>query len=177
MAVNHRGSLFPAPGGISLALVLAAAGALAVMSACGAPSAPSDGPTKAQPRLATVTLNSGDAAIEVEVADSEAEKQTGLMFRTELADGQGMIFVYAEDRQLSFWMKNTLIPLSIAFLASDGTIRTIKDMQPGSLATVDSERYVRYAVEAPLGWFDRAGLAVGDRFELPAGFPGSAGGK
>jgi len=126
---------------------------------------------KPQSGLATATLRSGAAEIVVELAVSPEEQEIGLMHRTELADGRGMLFVYAEDRRLAFWMKNTLIPLSIAYIASDGTIREVRDMEPLSLAPVESERYVRYALEAPLGWFDRAGLAPGDRFDL-SGLPG-----
>ncbi len=152
---------------------LAAAAVLALSSCGGAPGG-ADGRLpegKPQPRLPTVTLRSGDVSIEVEVASTDEQRQAGLMFRTELADGQGMIFVYDEDRRMSFWMKNTLIPLSIAFLSSGGEIKELRDMAALSLATVDSGRYVRYAVEAPLGWFSRVGLGIGDRFELPPGFP------
>jgi uncharacterized membrane protein (UPF0127 family) len=102
-----------------------------------------------------------------ELARSPEEQAAGLMFRKTLADGRGMLFVYEEDRRLSFWMKNTLVPLSIAYLAADGTIREIYDMEPQSLKAVSSIRSVRYALEVPRGWFDRAGLAVGDRFGIP----------
>ena len=126
---------------------------------------------KPQSGLATATLRSGAAEIVVELAVSPEEQEIGLMHRTELADGLGMLFVYAEDRRLAFWMKHTLIPLSIAYISSDGVIREIRDMEPLSLAPVESERYVRYALEAPLGWFGRVGLAPGDRFDQ-SGLPG-----
>ena len=67
-------------------------------------------------------------------------------------------------------MKNTLIPLSIAYLGADGTIKEIRDMEPGSLEPVESGHYVRYALEAPLGWFGRVGLGIGDRFDM-SGLP------
>jgi uncharacterized membrane protein (UPF0127 family) len=73
-----------------------------------------------------------------------------------------MLFIFDRDQVLSFWMKNTLIPLSIAFIASDGRILQIKDMEPLSLSTVNSDRSVRYALEVPRGWFSRAGIAIGD---------------
>lgn len=149
---------------IALALI-----AISMSVSCGG-----DTSDKPQPELPTVTLRSGAVEMVAEVARSDEEQRVGLMFRKSLADGRGMIFVYDDDRRLSFWMKNTLVPLTIAFLAADGTIREIRDMEPGSLATVDSARFVRYALEAPRGWFGRVGLAVGDRFELPAGFPGPA---
>jgi uncharacterized membrane protein (UPF0127 family) len=72
-----------------------------------------------------------------------------------------MLFIYERDQILSFWMKNTLIPLSIAFISRDGRILEIRDMQPQSLATVKSSRSARYALEAPLGWFTRANIAPG----------------
>ncbi|MGD9941322.1 MAG: DUF192 domain-containing protein [Clostridia bacterium] len=124
-------------------------------------------PKKAQKELPTVVLRSGPATVVAELARSPEEQAAGLMFRKTLADGRGMLFVYEEDRRLSFWMKNTLVPLSIAYLAADGTIREIYDMEPQSLKAVSSTRSVRYALEVPRGWFDRAGLAVGDRFGIP----------
>lgn len=85
------------------------------------------------------------------------------MFRDQLSDGRGMIFVFERDEILSFWMKDTRIPLSIAFIASDGRILEIRDMEPFSLASVSSSRSCRYALETPKGWFERAGAAVGDK--------------
>jgi len=84
------------------------------------------------------------------------------MFRKNLPDGEGMLFVYERDQVLSFWMKNTYIPLSIAFIASDGRIVDIKDMYPHDESSVLSSRSVRYALEVPQGWFSRAGVRHGD---------------
>ncbi len=124
----------------------------------------SDG--RPQSGLATATLRAGGNELVVELARSPEEMQTGLMYRKALPDGRGMLFVYESDRRMSFWMKNTYVPLSIAFLGSDGTVREILDMQPLSEAIVESSRYARYALEVPQGWFERAGIAVGDRFDL-----------
>lgn len=99
----------------------------------------------------------------VELALSPAQRQQGLMHRTELPDGQGMLFVFDRDQILSFWMMNTLVPLSIAYIASDGRIVEIFDMEPLNLNPVSSSRSVRYALEVPQNWFQRAGLAPGDR--------------
>jgi uncharacterized membrane protein (UPF0127 family) len=85
------------------------------------------------------------------------------MHRKKLPDGEGMLFVFERDEMLSFWMKNTLIPLSIAFIASDGRIMEIRNMEPGNLDPVRSSRSVRYALEVPQGWFDRVGLRAEDR--------------
>jgi uncharacterized membrane protein (UPF0127 family) len=103
-------------------------------------------------------------SLELEIARTEAERARGLMYRKSLNDGKGMLFVFEKDEILSFWMKNTLIPLSIAFIASDGRILEIRDMEPESLIPVKSSRSVRYALEVPRGWFDRAGVKPGDRF-------------
>jgi len=100
--------------------------------------------------------------ITVELARTEEEKAQGLMHRKKLPDGEGMIFIYDRDQMMSFWMKNTLIPLSIAYIAADGRIIEIKDMQPLDLSSIKSSRSVRYALETPQGWFDRAGVQAGD---------------
>ena len=101
--------------------------------------------------------------IKVEIARTDEERARGLMYRDKLPDGKGMLFVFEYDQQLSFWMKNTYIPLSIAFIASDGRIIDIKDMQPLDLSSVQSSRPVRYALEVPRGWFSRVGVRPGDR--------------
>jgi uncharacterized membrane protein (UPF0127 family) len=100
--------------------------------------------------------------LEAEIARTETERAQGLMYRKSLDDGKGMLFIFEKDQVLSFWMKNTLIPLSIAFIASDGRILEIRDMEPESLIPVNSSRSVRYALEVPRGWFDRAGIKAGD---------------
>jgi uncharacterized membrane protein (UPF0127 family) len=106
--------------------------------------------------------DSVSVAITVEIARTEEERNNGLMHRKRLPDGEGMIFVFDRDEQVSFWMKNTLIPLSIAFIAADGRIMEIRDMYPLDLTSVQSSRSVRYALETPQGWFSRAGISVGD---------------
>ena len=119
------------------------------------------------PPLPTARLRLGGAELVAEVADDEAERTRGLMHRTELADGKGMLFVFESDQRLSFWMKNTRIPLSIAYILSDGTIARILDLEPYSEQPRSSDRSVRYALEVPRGWFARAGVAEGDRVVIP----------
>jgi uncharacterized membrane protein (UPF0127 family) len=115
----------------------------------------------------TIKTASGAAVpISAEIAATEKEQAAGLMNRKSLPDGKGMLFVYTRDELMSFWMKNTLIPLSIAFIAYDGRILEIRDMKPRDLTPVRSTRHVRYALEVPQGWFDRAGIAAGDRLIL-----------
>ena len=106
--------------------------------------------------------NAQPVEITVELARTDGERAQGLMFRKQLSDGQGMLFVFDRDQMLSFWMKNTLIPLSIAFIASDGHILEIKDMQPNDLNSVKSSRSARYALEVPQGWFGRVNVKTGD---------------
>jgi uncharacterized membrane protein (UPF0127 family) len=102
-------------------------------------------------------------ALKVELARTPEQRSQGLMHRKRLPDGKGMLFMFERDEALSFWMKNTYIPLSIAFIASDGRITEIKDMEPLNLNSVKSSRSVRYALEVPQGWFGRAGIQAGDR--------------
>ena len=126
-------------------------------------------PHKLKTAVLSITRpDSPPVKITVEIARTEQERTQGLMYRKKLPDGEGMIFIFERDEQLSFWMKNTLIPLSIAFIASDGRITEIKDMQPLDLNSVKSSRSVRYALETPQGWFTRAGVKAGDVVEIPA---------
>ena len=113
---------------------------------------------------ALVIERTGAEPVEItaEIAKTDQERSQGLMHRKKLPDGEGMLFVFDRDQQLSFWMKNTIIPLSIAFIASDGRITEIKDMQPLDENSVRSGRSVRYALEVPQGWFGRAGIKAGD---------------
>jgi len=101
-------------------------------------------------------------SVKAEIARTEEERNKGLMHRKNLKDGEGMLFIYDRDDILSFWMKNTLVPLSIAFITSEGRIIEIKDMYPGDLKNVTSSRSARFALETPQGWFARAGIQTGD---------------
>jgi uncharacterized membrane protein (UPF0127 family) len=101
--------------------------------------------------------------LKVELALSEEEQSQGLMYRESLGEGRGMLFVFDRDKIVSFWMKNTFIPLSIAYINSDGSILEIHDMRPEDLSLIRSSRSVRYALEVPQGWFDRSGIRPGDR--------------
>ena len=100
--------------------------------------------------------------VKAEIASDPEERMRGLMHRKNLPEGEGMLFVYERDEVLSFWMKNTLIPLSIAYIASDGRIIDIKNMYPHDENPVVSSRSVRYALEVPQGWFTRVGVNTGD---------------
>ncbi len=109
----------------------------------------------------------GETQFQVEIADTDESRRQGLMHRESLPEGQGMLFVFERDQRLSFWMMNTSIPLSIAYISSDGIIREIHDMTPFSLEPVRSSRSVRYALEVNRNAFASAGIRPGDRVVLP----------
>ncbi len=106
--------------------------------------------------------------IRAEVVQTEEEKARGLMFREGLGKDEGMLFVYDREEILTFWMKNTPLPLSIAFLDQRGKIVDIQDMDPFSLRTHASTLPARYALEMNQGWFKRNGIGVGDVVSIPA---------
>lgn len=141
--------------------------ALAAAVACGGDSSGDGGPA-----TATIALVDGKGSREeltVELARTAAERSRGLMFRQELPDDRGMLFVYAQDTMSGFWMKDTPIPLSIAFIAADGSIVDIRDMEPFSLELHRPSEPYRYALEVNQGWFEEHGLAPGDGVEVPGG--------
>jgi len=120
----------------------------------------------------TVTIEaSGGKKVEVqvEIADGPFEQQRGLMYRTTLGEDRGMLFVYRREQPLSFWMKNTRLPLSIAYIDSKGRITDILDMKPldDKPPHYVSSKPVQYALEVNLGFFDERGVKVGDQAELP----------
>ncbi|MBA7654407.1 hypothetical protein ES703_62285 [subsurface metagenome] len=106
----------------------------------------------------------------VEVARTPGQRQKGLMFRQSLGEREGMLFVFETDSRLSFWMKNTPLQLSLAFISSPGEILEIVDMEPRSLKSVRSKRSARYALELQLGTFTEIGAGVGDTVLFPSGF-------
>lgn len=120
----------------------------------------------AESRRDTIELHVGEDLYTIEIARTAEERQTGLMNREKLGDFEGMLFVFERDQHLSFWMKNTLVPLSIAYLAKDGTIKEIYDMEPLSTRSVESRFAARYALELPRGAFSSSGAQVGDRIDL-----------
>ncbi len=118
--------------------------------------------------LPTEQISVGGINLTVEIADERDERQKGLMERESMPDDHGMLFVFPSDQEMSFWMKNTTIPLSIAYIASDGRILEIHDLTPLSEIAVRSSRSARYALEVNQGMFDTWGVSVGDLIELPA---------
>jgi uncharacterized membrane protein (UPF0127 family) len=108
-------------------------------------------------------LQAGAHVLQVEVADTPQTRQTGLMGRTHLGSDAGMLFVFEQKAAHCFWMQNTLIPLSIAFLADDGTIIDIQDMQPQTLTFHCPRGPIRYALEVAQGGFRSRGIQLGTR--------------
>lgn len=100
--------------------------------------------------------------VKAEIAEKPEERNFGFMERKKIPDGTGMLFVFEKDQKLSFWMKNTPHPLSIAYIDSRGEIKNIYDMTPFSLAPVVSTLSVRYALEVPQGWYEKVGVKEGD---------------
>ena len=128
--------------------------------------------TSSPDESATVTIDASggqrvEVDVEVEIADDYAERQRGLMERTELAENAGMLFVFDREQQLSFWMRNTLIPLSIAYIDAEERIIDIQDMQPLDETSHPSAEPAMYALEVNQGFFDEHGVGVGDEVELP----------
>jgi len=117
-----------------------------------------------------ITINIGGKDFRVEVARTPEQRQKGLMFRKNLKAGEGMLFVFPADQYLTFWMKDTHIPLSIAFLAKDGEILQIEDLKPLSLRRVRSRRSARYALEVLQGIFRDLDVEPGRKIGLPADF-------
>lgn len=124
----------------------------------------------AQPPLPVTALRIGSTTVQAEVADEDHERSTGLMFRESLAPDSGMLFVMPGVGPASFWMKNTLVPLSIAYIDPSGVILEIHDMQPKSeKITRSTLPRVAYALEMEQGWFSKKNIWPGERVSgLPA---------
>lgn len=113
-----------------------------------------------------ITLSINGRPLYVEVARTESQRRKGLMNRDSLGWNEGMLFVFEEERLLSFWMKNTKIPLSIAFIDKDGKVTDIFDMEPYSLKSITSAGMCRFAIEVNRGFFKESGLSAGDIIDL-----------
>lgn len=114
-----------------------------------------------QPALPTTKLSAGIHVIQAEVASTTGTRSQGLMQRKSMAQGSGMLFLFDESAGHCMWMKNTLIPLSVAFIDERGEIVNIADMQPLDESTHCAARPVRYALEMNQGWFRKRGISPG----------------
>jgi len=142
--LNHRNMIRP----------IAFIGALALLAS----SAWSQEPQRHLPK---VTLKAGMHLIQAQVAATPEQRATGLMHRTDMPTSEGMLFVFEAPAGQCFWMKNTLLPLTAAFVADDGTIVNLADMQPQTLDSHCSEKPVRYVLEMNQGWFAKRGIKAG----------------
>jgi hypothetical protein len=115
-------------------------------------------------QLPTIRLSSGMHVLQVQVAQTPDQHATGLMFRTTMGTNEGMLFIFDQPREQCFWMKNTLLPLSVAFIDDGGTVVNIDDMKPQTLESHCSTKPVRFVLEMNVGWFARRGIKPGSRF-------------
>ncbi len=136
--------------------VLVAAG-LAITCATGRAQ------TEAQPPLPVTMLQLGGKTVRAETADNDSERTCGLMFRKSLGIDCGMLFVMPQTGPVAFWMRNTEIPLSIAYIDPNGTIMELHDLEPHNETTVRSEfPRIAYALEMPQGWFTKNNIWPGE---------------
>ncbi|HET9870820.1 MAG TPA: DUF192 domain-containing protein [bacterium] len=124
--------------------------------------------------LPQVTLTIDGHPVEAEVADQEATRMTGLMFRREMDPDHGMVFVFPDSQIRAFWMKNTFIPLSIAYMDDRGVILNILEMPPQTEDAFYSDGLAKYALEMNSGWYKAHGVKPGDRVEGLAAAPPAA---
>ena len=117
----------------------------------------------AETRTKATTLRMGAHRLKVEVVSADAERSKGLMFREKLGENDGMLFLFDEPAYHSMWMKNTLIPLSVAFVDAEGRILNILDMEPHSLDSHASAGPSIYAIETNRGWFAKRNVKAGDK--------------
>jgi uncharacterized membrane protein (UPF0127 family) len=118
--------------------------------------------------LPRMHIEAGEHRLHAYVARSEEERALGLMHRQELGENEAMLFMCDAPDLQSFWMKDTPLPLSAAFVADDGTILQIEHMEPQSLEPHASREPVRFVLEVLQGWFDEHGVKPGDRLVAPA---------
>lgn len=120
--------------------------------------------TEAQPELPITKLSIGGKSIRAEIADEEHERAAGLMFRKELADDAGMLFIMPQTGPVAFWMRNTELPLTIAYIGPNGAIMELHDLEPFNERSVPSSfPHIAYALEMPRGWFTKNNIWPGER--------------
>lgn len=138
-------------------LILALAGLFAGAKAAGADEA-----------MKTIAVKVGTHALKVEIAATDAQRERGLMFRKSMPRDVGMLFTFDEPGYHAMWMKNTLIPLSVAFIDNEGRILNVVDMEPETLDAHAAAGPARYAIETNKGWFAERGIKAGEKV---AGLP------
>jgi uncharacterized membrane protein (UPF0127 family) len=119
--------------------------------------------TAAEPALKTTTLKVAGHALKVEIAATDPQREKGLMFRRDMPRNDGMVFIFDEPAYHAMWMKNTLIPLSVAFVDREGTILNIEDMEPQTLDSHQAAGPATYAIETNKGWYAERRIKAGDK--------------
>lgn len=122
-------------------------------------------PAAAQEKFPVAQLNAGMYLIQAEVAVSEAQREQGLMFREKMGPNQGMLFLFDAPAGICMWMKNTILPLSVAFLDADYRIVNIEDMKPQTTTSHCAAKPALYALEMNLGWFKQKNIKPGMTIE------------
>ena len=121
-----------------------------------------------QTQLPRITLNAGMHLIQAQVAQESEQRQIGLMWRKEMPQNEGMLFVFEQAGVQCFWMRNTLLPLTAAFVADDGTIVNLADMKPQSDDSHCSKKPVRFVLEMNQGWFTKRNIQAGFKLTGPS---------
>lgn len=132
------------------------------------------GPADGQPMILPVdpaplvaVTSGGERVFTVEIADDPGEREAGLMFRRDMADDHGMLFVFEASQPLGFWMRNTVMPLDLIFIGQDGRIKAIRQGEPFSEAVISSDEPARFVLELKAGTAQRDGIADGDLVRHP----------
>jgi uncharacterized membrane protein (UPF0127 family) len=128
-----------------------------------ATSVPCQAQDEPQTNLQRIKLSAGMHQIDTQLALTPEQRQTGLMWRKTMPQHEGMLFIFEQPTQQCFWMKNTLIPLTAAFVADDGTVVNLQDMKPQTTEPHCSAKPVRYVLEMNKGWFEKKGLKAGSK--------------
>jgi len=126
----------------------------------GNPAQAQDLPQMDLPRI---KISAGMHLIDTQLATTEQQRATGLMFRKDMPQTEGMLFIFEQASQQCFWMKNTLLPLTAAFVANDGTIVNLADMKPQTTDSHCSSQPVRFVLEMNQGWFAKKGIRAGSK--------------
>ena len=156
---------FPVLTRVASGLASVAATALLLSGAANVHGQTQPAPQTSGPQLhlQRLDLSAGMHRIDAQVAQAPHERQIGLMNRPAMPQHEGMLFVFEQPATQCFWMKNTLLPLTAAFVADDGTIVNLADMQPHAEESHCSAKPVRYVLEMNQGWIDKKGLKAGSR--------------
>jgi len=116
--------------------------------------------------FSTVDVLFDDKHLTLELADTDPKRQQGLMYRESLCQDCGMVFVYEQPRQVTYWMKDTFMPLDLAYISEDGLVVQVESLTPNSLEGKTTKQAIKYVVEMNQGWFAENHISVGSRFSF-----------